>query len=322
MILLTIDTIDLMLWMAFLFMVAAFAFIICLKVIDKIKYYYHKISNFINNPRILVSDKNLKFITLFAAIAKCDGWASPEEIEFVKNHIFLSPQFIKHKNLSIMIFEEEVKEINVRFLGYRMAKVPFFVIDRKNTWGENVTENVSDITFQLLSKHLQQYTDRMEFMDVLFQMAYSQNGVSDVEVDLLREVAQSLYIRSWDYTSLLYKYEYIKDEQKKQQKEERTEKKNHTEREGKEHQGREETRFKNVAKNRITEAHQLLEISENADEQEIKSAYRRLVKKYHPDTLSANVSEKEKEDATARFRSIQEAYEFLLSLEEMREKIL
>ena len=29
----------------------------------------------------------------------------------------------------------------------------------------------------------------------------------------------------------------------------------------------------------------ILEISENADEQEIKKAYRRLAKKYHPDVV-------------------------------------
>ena len=37
-----------------------------------------------------------------------------------------------------------------------------------------------------------------------------------------------------------------------------------------------------------------------------------MVKRYHPDSLSANASEEEKEEAAARFRSIHEAYDFLL----------
>ena len=141
--------------------------------------------------------------------------------------------------------------------------------------------------------------------------------MSDEEVNLLREVAYSLYIRSWDFTSLLYKYEYIKEEGEKQQKKEQkraenTGKKNRTENEKNEGQKTSENRFKSVAKTRKMEALQLLEITEGADEQEIKSAYRRLAKMYHPDTLPANASEEEREEVTARFRSIHEAYEFML----------
>ena len=164
----------------------------------------------------------------------------------------------------------------------------------------------------------------MEFMDGLFQIAYSQDGVSDVEVDLLREVAHYLCIKSWDFTGFLYKYEYMMDEQQKKQKrqeEERNRKEKDKESEGKnERQKAHETRFKNVTNARTREALQLLEITENADEQEIKSAYRRLAKKYHPDTLPANVSEEEKEEAATRFRSIHEAYEFLLSMERVHVK--
>ena len=99
-------------------------------------------------------------------------------------------------------------------------------------------------------------------------------------------------------------------EQKEEQK--RTKKKKRTENEENERRKTHETRFENVTNTRKKEALQLLEITENADEQEIKSAYRRLVKMYHPDTLPANTSEEEKEEATERFRSIHEAYEFLL----------
>ena len=113
------------------------------------------------------------------------------------------------------------------------------------------------------------------------------------------------------------------DEQQKKQKREEEERKR-TEKDKGSEEGRDkrqkehETRFKNVTNTRTKEAIQLLEITENADEQEIKSAYRRLVKRYHPDTLPANVSEEEKEEAAARFRSIHEAYDFLLSLEMVR----
>lgn len=330
MILLADVTMDPMLAL-FLFIILPFyLFILFLRIFDdiknlpeKIRCYRNKISSFIHNPRILVPEKNLKFITLFAAVVKCDGRVRHKEIEFVKKHIFLSSRFNKYREESIRFFDSEIEDINVRFIGYKTTNVPFFMLDRKNIVGKSISERVSDISANLFSKYLKKYVDRMEFMDILFQIAYSQAGVSDEEVNLLREVAYSLYIRSWDFTSLLYKYEYIKEEDEKQQKKEQkrtdnTGKKNRAENEKNEQKKTSENRFKSVAKTRKMEALQLLEITEGADEQEIKSAYRRMAKKYHPDTLPANVSEEEKEEAAARFRSIHEAYDFLLSLEMVR----
>ena len=279
-----------------------------------------EISRFTYNLRIFYPEKNLKTITLFAAVVKCDGVASPNEIEFVKKHVFQSPQFAKYREMSFRFFDSELEDVKVRFLGYKTTNVPFFMLDRV---GKSISERVSDISSNLFSKYLKKYVDRMEFMDVLFQIAYTQDGVSDVEVDLLREIAYYLCIKSWDLTGILYKYEYMMDEQQKKRKEEernRTEKDKGSEEGRDERQKAHETRFKNVTNTRTKEALQLLEITEKADEQEIKSAYRRLAKKYHPDSLSANASEEEKEEAAARFRSIHEAYEFLLSMEMARVK--
>ena len=148
-----------------------------------------KITAFFHNPRIFVPEKNLKTITLFAAVVKCDGVASRSEIDFVKKHIFLSPQFAKYRELSFRFFDSELKDLDVRFLGYKTTNVPFFMLDRKNIVGKSISERVSDISTSLFSTHLKMYSERMELMDVLFQIAYFQDGVSDVEVDLLREVA-------------------------------------------------------------------------------------------------------------------------------------
>ncbi len=49
----------------------------------------------------------------------------------------------------------------------------------------------------------------------------------------------------------------------------------------------------------------ILGIDKNADEREIKQAYRLLARRHHPDVSS-------EEESTERFREIQEAYEFLL----------
>ena len=261
-------------------------------------------------------------IRLLVSVVKCDGEADPEEIAAAKSYISSSPRWGTY---IIKYFEQELDASNVKFLGYESSGVPLFVLNRKEKdW--NVSKySVSDLSSNAISKLFRKYSERMELMEVLFQIAYSQDGVSDVEVDLLREVAHYLCIKSWDLSGFLYKYEYMVDEQQKKQKKQEEERKRAKKDKGSEEgsgerQKTHETRFKNVTNTRTKEALQLLEITENVDAQGIKSAYRKLVKRYHPDSLPANVSEKEKEEAAARFRSIHEAYEFLLSSEMVRVK--
>ena len=62
----------------------------------------------------------------------------------------------------------------------------------------------------------------------------------------------------------------------------------------------------------VSDPYKVLGLSPGASDEEVKAAYRKLAKKYHPDTLPANASEEEREEVTARFRSIHEAYEFML----------
>ena len=57
--------------------------------------------------------------------------------------------------------------------------------------------------------------------------------------------------------------------------------------------------------------YKVLELQPGANEQEIKSAFRKMAKKYHPDRLG-EVGDDVKEAALEKFRKVQEAYEFLL----------
>jgi len=53
----------------------------------------------------------------------------------------------------------------------------------------------------------------------------------------------------------------------------------------------------------------VLGIHENASEEEIKKAYRKLIRIYHPD---ANINNPDKEKAEEKFIEIQEAYDILM----------
>ena len=53
-----------------------------------------------------------------------------------------------------------------------------------------------------------------------------------------------------------------------------------------------------------------IQIDPTATDEEIKKAYRRMAKKYHPDLVN-DLGEDVKKSATEKFRSINEAYESL-----------
>lgn len=54
----------------------------------------------------------------------------------------------------------------------------------------------------------------------------------------------------------------------------------------------------------------ILEISKSASNDEVKKAYRKMVKKYHPDKLT-DIGEEHLQGAKEKFQKIQEAYEYI-----------
>uniref|UniRef100_A0A0V0HPR1 Putative pre-mRNA-splicing factor cwf23-like n=1 Tax=Solanum chacoense TaxID=4108 RepID=A0A0V0HPR1_SOLCH len=64
--------------------------------------------------------------------------------------------------------------------------------------------------------------------------------------------------------------------------------------------------------------YETLELEGDADEEQIKAAYRRLAKFYHPDVYNGRGTLEEGETAEARFIKIQAAYELLIDADERR----
>ena len=141
------------------------------------------------------------------------------------------------------------------------------------------------------------YADRLELLSHLFECAYASDGmVDEEELDRLSRIAYYFRVREWDFLSLKYSFEALKQQRSR--------------RNGKENAQQSE-RYQSAYSNRLREAYKILELKEKASLEEVKSAYRKLVKTCHPDTLSPNAKDSEREEAAIRFRTITEAYDFL-----------
>ncbi len=138
------------------------------------------------------------------------------------------------------------------------------------------------------------YDGRLALLSHLFECAYASEEMVDVvEQDRLFRIAYYFRIKEWDFLSLKYSFEAMKQ------------KRNGTE------NARQQERYQSVYSNRLKEAYKILGLNEKASMEEVKSAYRTLVKTCHPDTLPPTAKDKEREDATIRFRTVTEAYDFL-----------
>ena len=141
------------------------------------------------------------------------------------------------------------------------------------------------------------YDGRLALLSHLFECAYASEEVVDVvELDRLSRIAYYFRIKEWDFLSLKYSFEAMK-----QQRGRRNGTENAQQRE----------RYQSAYSNRMKEAYKILGLSEKATLDEVKSAYRAQVKTCHPDTLPPAAKDKEREEASIRFRTITEAYDFL-----------
>ena len=103
----------------------------------------------------------------------------------------------------------------------------------------------------------------------------------------------------WDWTNKITDSD--REKQRKQEKRQDGQKRQ-------ENQKKVETYFKDIT----TTAQNTLGVKADASIEEIKSAYRKLAKKMHPDALPANATSEQIEEANENFRVITEAYKFLL----------
>ena len=115
------------------------------------------------------------------------------------------------------------------------------------------------------------YSSKLELLHLLFQIAYADGEVVASELNTIQRIATQFRIDRLDFESIKAPY------------------------------------MKTIDRDW---AYKSLEIEPTATDEEIKKAYRKMAKKYHPDLVD-ELGEDVKKSATEKFRSINEAYESL-----------
>jgi DnaJ like chaperone protein len=184
-----------------------------------------------------VVDFEISLLVLAAIVIKADDKVDQRELDFVRL------QFVQ-------MFGKERANAAFRLFKGIMAK------------GQTSTKAVCE---QIRSHS--NHATRLQLLHFLFGIANADNLVQESEVNVIRTIANYLYISQADFESI-------------------------------------KAMFYNDAKS----AYVVLGISESASVEEVKKAYRTLVKKHHPDKLG-HLSESQLKGANEKFMQIQNAYE-------------
>jgi len=117
------------------------------------------------------------------------------------------------------------------------------------------------------------HSGRLIIIQFLFSIAASDDELLEIEVDLIKKISRYLHINDYDFESI-------------------------------------KSMFLAKAGN-VENDYKILEISKDATDHEVKKAYRRMAKKYHPDKLQG-VSDDIIKMAEDKFNKINQAYERIM----------
>ncbi len=129
-----------------------------------------------------------------------------------------------------------------------------------------------DISSRQVCIQIREHMDhaaRLQLLHFLFGIAKADGLVGELEIECIRKISMYLYISSRDFESI-------------------------------------QAMFYN--KNDTANAYKILEITKEATNNEVKKAYRKMVKKHHPDKVR-HLGEEYQKGAEDKFRQIQKAYE-------------
>lgn len=167
----------------------------------------------------------------------------------------------------------------------KVQKAELSVVKRflVQNYGEDAAREAWQILNQLLKQNINvadvamqcaanlNYSTRLQLINMLFSIAAGDGEVNNAEVNVIRNISHYMRVAEADLASISAMF---------------------------------------IKQSNPDWAYQVLELSPNCSDDEIKKAYRRMAMKYHPDKVNS-LGEEVRQNATEKFRKVKEAYDYL-----------
>lgn len=149
----------------------------------------------------------------------------------------------------------------------------------------DTTQSVEDLTIRYAQCTKGQYKSRLKLVDYLLALAYADGELGEKEREIILDVAAYLEIENVDFNKLYSAYEQFYA-----------------------NKAREDA----AQEQSLQDSYRILGVSAEASMEEVKSAYRKLVKEYHPDILHhKGLDESIVEKHTKKLQEVNSAYEII-----------
>ena len=180
----------------------------------------------------------------------------------------------------LLVLMSAVVKADGRVVKEELSVVKRFLIQN---YGEEGAREAWQILNQLLKQNIDvaevatqcglnlNYSVRLQLLNMLFSVAAGDGEVADAEVAVINTIARYMRISDADLASIAAMF---------------------------------------IKRSNPDWAYQVLELSSDCSNEDIKKAYRRMAMKYHPDKVNS-LGEEVKQSATEKFRKVKEAYDYL-----------
>ena len=180
----------------------------------------------------------------------------------------------------LLILMTAVAKADGKVVNAELSVIKRFLVQN---YGEEAAREAWQILNQLLKQNINvaevatqcavnlNYSTRLQLINMLFSIAAGDGEVNNAEISVIRNIAHYMRVTDADFLSISAMFSKPSNPDW---------------------------------------AYQILELSPDCTNDEIKKAYRRMAMKYHPDKVNS-LGEEVRQNATEKFRKVKEAYDYL-----------
>ena len=263
----------------------------------------------------------MSIIALFSWVMRKDGGANEEELDVARLYFEKHPAF----NRILRLYPNGLEKDPITGAEHISVDNCMQMLKFYNTYPKMLRYGMC--CRNILESGIY-YMAALDLMKALLQVAYTTDGVIEPEWEILRGIAKELKILKADWKDMEKRYTQMgrghSSSKKKSSKDKKNSEKGKSDweqqskrqeknrsQEQQQKQQQEQTKKSSTFGYKLTQAYNQLGLLTTATEQEIKAAFRQLVKKYHPDRLPNDATDMDRKISTDQFRQVMEAYDLI-----------